>query len=346
MTKKRSGAVPEWLGGGLQNRLRWFNSNQHLSKINRIMETTSAVAHTNIALIKYWGKACFDKNIPETGSLSLTLDAFYTKTTISRSSRDRFVLNGVEQHSDRLSRVVSFLALVRPKKMFCEVISENFVPTESGLASSASGFAALACAANKFFKLEYSSRSLSKFACYGSGSAARSIFPGFVLMNSNGYARKINNKLDLNVVITECSTDKKKKDSRSAMNLTSSTSPYHSAWISSHSLDLKLAKNAVYCNDFNQLGLLTEHSTLKMHANLMASKPGFWYFEPLSLKIMSYVRELREQGLLGYFTLDAGPHVKIICESKNAKIWETELKKIPGVARITISKPGPGAYCE
>lgn len=310
------------------------------------MKPVNAIAYANIALVKYWGKACVNKNIPQTGSLSLTLDAFYTKTTITLSSKDRFVLNGIEQYSDRLNKVISFLSLVRPKGLFCEVVSENFVPTESGLASSASGFAALACAVDKFFKLKLSRQSLSKLACFGSGSASRSIFPGLVLMNSDGYSRKIINTLDLSVVVVECGIGKKVINSRSAMSITSLTSPYHNAWISNHFIDLKSAKQAIVTNDFDKLGKITERSALRMHANLMAADPGLWYFKPLSLKIMSHARKLRNEGLVGYFTLDAGPHVKVICESKNSNIWKVELEKIPDIIQITVSKLGPGAYCE
>lgn len=309
------------------------------------MLPVSAVAHANIALIKYWGKAPGSQNLPATGSLSFTLDCFFTKTTLQKSHEDRFILNGVEQTGERFTRVKAFLDLVRVKNIACEVISENHVPTQAGLASSASGFAALACAANQFFALGLDERGLSELARQGSGSAARSIFSGLALMHTEGYAESIEAPdLDLNLLVVHCLDGEKQVDSRTAMNLTAQTSPYYPAWVASHSADLKAAITAATHGHFQKLGELTEYSTLKMHASMMASQPGIWYFEPLSMAVMNAVRDLRRQGLQAYFTLDAGPHVKVLCPSKDALILKTELEKIPGILKIQHAKSGPGAY--
>ncbi|MEI6805403.1 MAG: diphosphomevalonate decarboxylase [Myxococcaceae bacterium] len=309
------------------------------------MQFVSAIAHTNIALIKYWGKAPGSTNLPATGSLSLTLDCFFTKTTLKNSHQDRFILNGIEQSGERLERIQAFLNLMRVKHVACEIISENHVPTQSGLASSASGFAALACAANKFFELGLDSRGLSELARQGSGSAARSIFPGLVLMHLEGYAESLESpELDLNLLVVHCSNTEKQIDSRTAMNKTAETSPYYSAWVGSHAADLLEASKAILNSDFQKLGELTEYSTLKMHASMMASRPGIWYFESMSMAVMNAVRDLRRQGIEAYFTLDAGPHVKILCQSQNIGILTRELQKISGIQKIQHAKPGPGAY--
>ncbi len=309
------------------------------------MQPVSAIAHANIALIKYWGKAPGDGNLPATGSLSLTLDCFFTQTVIQKSNQDRFILNGIEQTGERLARVQAFLDLVRVKKIACEVISENHVPTQSGLASSASGFAALACAANQFFALGLDNRALSELARRGSGSAARSIFPGLARMHREGYAEGIDaRKLDLNMLVVHCSNLEKQVDSRTAMNLTAQTSAYYPEWISSHQADLDDALKAVWHGDFKKLGELTEYSTLKMHASMLAARPAIWYFEPLSWAVMNAVRDWRRQGLQAYFTLDAGPHVKVLCQSNDVGVLKTGLEKIPGVLKVQHAKPGPGAY--
>ncbi|MEI6789567.1 MAG: diphosphomevalonate decarboxylase [Myxococcaceae bacterium] len=308
------------------------------------MKASSAIAHTNIALIKYWGKAQGAGNFPAVGSLSLTLDCFFTQTTIREAPQNKFILNGVEQPGERLKRVQNFLGLISPNKTY-EVISENNVPTQSGLASSASGFAALAVAANAFFRLDLDKRALSELARLGSGSAARSIFPGLALMHLEGYAQEIEaSDLDLNLLVVQCASVEKKLDSRTAMNLTEQSSAYYPAWVSSHAADLEAALKAVRKNDFQKLGELTEYSTLKMHASMLAAKPAIWYFEPLSFAVMNTVRELRRQGLQVYFTLDAGPHVKILCQSPDLPVLKQELEKIIGVSKIQHAKPGPGAY--
>jgi diphosphomevalonate decarboxylase len=309
------------------------------------MQSVSAIAHTNIALIKYWGKAPGSGNLPATGSLSLTLDCFFTKTTLKKSNQDCFILNGIEQTGERLSRIKAFLDLVRIKRVGCEVISENRVPTQSGLASSASGFAALACAANQFFELGLDARGLSELARQGSGSAARSIFPGLSLMHLEGYSEGLlSPELDLNLLVVHCSNAEKQINSRTAMNQTGQTSPYYAAWVSSHAADLQEASRAIARGDFQKLGELTEYSTLKMHASMMASQPGIWYFEPVSIAVMNAVRDLRQQGIQAYFTLDAGPHVKVLCLSRDVAFLTVELQRIPGIQKIQHAKPGPGAY--
>src|SRR5699024_1104218 len=110
----------------------------------------TARAHTNIALIKYWGKRNESLILPTNNSLSLTLDGFFTTTTVDFHedySKDRFLLDGKEETGEAYNRVVSFLDLIRRqagKNIHAKVESINDVPTAAGFASSASGFAALA----------------------------------------------------------------------------------------------------------------------------------------------------------------------------------------------------------
>ncbi len=313
------------------------------------MNSVSAIAHSNIALIKYWGKANSDRNLPATGSLSLTLDIFYTQTQLRASEQDRFLLNGSEQSGERFDRVSAFLKHVRQisgKNIFCDVMSKNHVPTHAGLASSASGFAALAQACNQFFELGLQPKALSELARLGSGSATRSIFPGFARMHLEGYAEPIEPpNFDMKLLVVNCSPNEKSIDSRTAMKHTSETSPYYSRWVMNHADDLRAALDAIEAGDFSKLGELTEYSTLKMHASLMAARPGYWYFEPASIAVMNAVRALHKRGLEGYFTLDAGPHVKVLCLAEQAVSWKQELEQVPGVLGVSIAGPGPGAYC-
>ncbi len=321
------------------------------------MNSTRAYAHTNIALIKYWGKLPGHLNLPATGSLSLTLQNFGTETTLSfiDAPEDVFVLNNQEQTGDPLSRVQRFLDIVRAltkNNQHCLVDSRNDVPTHSGLASSASGFAALSMAANQHFSLNLNPTDLSQLARVGSGSAARSIFGDFVYMHpgspfdkTGGYAEPLlaDPSLDIRLIVVQCASTPKEISSRTGMIHTSSTSPYYPSWINTHAFDLEEATKAAMQGDFRTLGELTEHSTLKMHACMLAAKPAFWYFEPLTIAVMNRVKNLRDDGANCYFTMDAGPHVKVLCQAKQADGIANELKKIEGIIQIDIATPGPGA---
>src|SRR5690625_59357 len=147
----------------------------------------TAKAHTNIALIKYWGKRNEELILPTNNSLSVTLDGFYTETTVSfdnELTEDIFILNDQRITGVAYERVTNYLDLIRKfanvTNAHAEVTSINKVPTAAGFASSASGFAALAAATTKALKLNVSNEQLSILTRQGSGSACRSIYGGFV----------------------------------------------------------------------------------------------------------------------------------------------------------------------
>lgn len=322
------------------------------------MLTTRAYAHTNIALIKYWGKLDSDLNLPATGSLSLTLNGFGTQTEISftENPQDIFFLNDVKKDGVPLLRVQKFLDVVRSMAQStarCLVRSKNEVPTKSGLASSASGFAALAMACNQHFDLKLNKTDLSRLARVGSGSAARSIFGGFALMHAgvladsnSGFAESIeaSPKLDVCLIVVQCSHAEKQMSSTEGMNHTARTSPFYKSWIESHDQDLNQATQAVKDGNLPVLGKLMEHSTLKMHATMLAAEPGFSYIEPLTLTVINQVRKLRKSGYNCYFTMDAGPHVKVLCPTSEAKAIASDLRNISDITQINISPLGPGAF--
>ncbi|EFS01721.1 diphosphomevalonate decarboxylase, partial [Listeria seeligeri FSL N1-067] len=144
----------------------------------------TAIAHTNVALIKYWGKRDEHLILPANSSLSFTVDKFYTKTTVEwdeKLKQDRFMLNG-EQKTD--AKVTRFIDKMREEFGITAkalIISENHVPTAAGLASSASAFAALALAGSSAAGRNDTQQYISKLARFGSGSASRSIYGDFVI---------------------------------------------------------------------------------------------------------------------------------------------------------------------
>ena len=222
-----------------------------MSKISR------ARANSNIALIKYWGKEDENLIIPMNSSLSMTLDCFYTETEVyfdRNLEEDRFYLDGKRQKGRSLERVVSFIDLFREKSKVKDrvvVKSINHVPTAAGLASSASGFAALGGALNDLMGLDFDDRTLSTYIRQGSGSASRSVFGGFVQWNkgessSTSYAEKIDDgNWDIAMVIVVVNNRKKEISSTLGMERTVKTSPFYSGWVENASLDIEDIKIAI-----------------------------------------------------------------------------------------------------
>ncbi|NQM29620.1 diphosphomevalonate decarboxylase [Streptococcus suis] len=316
-----------------------------------------ARAHTNIALIKYWGKRDKQLFLPMNSSLSLTLDAFYTDTKVvfdSELTGDEFYLNGNVQNETEILKISRFLDLFREyigEGNFARVESLNFVPTAAGLASSASAFAALALATSTALHLDLSPAQLSTFARRGSGSSTRSLFGGFVEWDmgtgsEDSMARPIDDAdWDIAMIVLAVNTGPKKIASREGMDHTVATSPFYSAWVETAQSDLADIKVAIANRDFEKLGQITEHNGMKMHATTLSANPPFTYWTADSLLAQEAVRQVREKtGLSAYMTMDAGPNVKVLCRESEMNEFVNELSQIFPREKIITSKPGPGAY--
>ncbi len=315
-------------------------------------------AQPNIALVKYWGKRDEALNLPAVGSLSITLDRLWTRTSVRflpGQSGDRVSLNG---RSDDVTtaRVSAFLDLLRQRagvEWGAEVDSHNNFPTAAGLASSASGFAALALAAARSLGLDLTPTELSALARRGSGSAARSIFGGFVEWahgqradGEDSVARPLLgcDEWPLGVVVAVTSTATKAIGSTQGMRRTAATSPYHRAWIDTQEADLDAARTAIMRRDFEALAVVSEHSCLKMHALAMAATPGLLYWNGATLEAMQAIRSLREQGVPVFFTVDAGPQVKAVCLPEAVEAVAATLGAIAGVLDVIECGLGEGAH--
>jgi len=313
-----------------------------------------ARAYSNIALIKYWGKRDEKYILPMNSSLSLTVDCFYTETEVVFSdsyAKDNFYLNGSLQDESATEKISSFLDLFRKAAdidMKAIVKSTNFVPTAAGLASSASGFAALAAACNVASGLNVGLRELSMYARQGSGSAARSIYGGFVEWQKgtnerDSYAVPVDDaKWDIGMVIVVVNSNAKKVSSREGMKRTVSTSPFYRIWSDKAEEDVKEAKLAIKNRDFEKLGLITERNGLMMHATMLGANPPILYWEPESVLVMKMVKELRDEGISCYFTMDAGPNVKILCRMSESNRIKERLMEVFDEERIIVTGPGPG----
>jgi diphosphomevalonate decarboxylase len=319
----------------------------------------TARAHSNIALVKYWGKNQESLNTPAVGSISLTLDSLFTTTSVEFDetlTSDIILFDGSPAPANVSRRLSAFLDLIRQKANFnrsARVETVNNFPTAAGLASSASGFAALALASSAAAGLELSSLELSLLARRGSGSAARSVYGGYVEMNagqnpdgSDSYAVQLypESYWDLQMFIAVLSEQEKPVRSTEGMNRTRYTSPYYHAWVDTSHQDLADMRDALKRQDFRKVGEITEQSCLKMHAVAMSAHPGIIYWHPETLRIIHQVRQLRQDGIEAYFTIDAGPQVKVLCRAADATRIEKILNHEPAVSRVISCNAGPGAH--
>lgn len=315
----------------------------------------TAKAHTNIALVKYWGKKDQELIIPQTDSLSLTLNEFYTTTTVSFDNHLTSDLVAIDQQTlskQAAKKVIHVLDIVRQLsgiKAFARVESINHVPTAAGLASSASAFAALAGAASAAAGLNLSGRDLSRLARRGSGSATRSIYGGLVEWqkgtdDTSSFAQPILENVDFpsEMLAVLVDTKKKKVSSRSGMQSSVETSPYYDAWRQVVANDMIAIKQAIKAKDIDQIGHIAEENALRMHALTFSADPGFTYFNGETLTIIKAVEDLRNQGVNCYYTMDAGPNVKVIYDRGNRSKIVEELSNIVGPERLVVSQPGPG----
>lgn len=320
--------------------------------------TATATAGTNIALCKYWGKRDAALNLPAVGSLSMTLKEMTSVTRVEfldEPGLDVVTLPDGDPDAFFTERVRTFLDLVRARAGFerrARVTTRNNVPTASGLASSASGFAALALAATRAAGLDLSPAELSALARRGSGSAARSIFGGFVEMHrgekpdgSDAVGETIAEpgSWDVRLVVAVTSEGRKPFGSTAAMEHTARTSPYYREWLESAPADLAEARLAVGARDIGKLGTVAERSCLRMHASAMAADPPILYWNAATMGVIRVVQELRASGIGAWFTVDAGPHVKVLCRATDARAIEILVKGVPGVFKTVVASPGPGA---
>jgi len=325
---------------------------------NQLPKSVTARAGTNIALVKYWGKRDATLNLPAAGSMSLTLADLGSETTVrfAPDAGGHVLFAGTPADPRFAARVQRFLDLVRARagiSLPADVTTTNTVPTATGLASSAAGFAALALAASRAAGLDLSPAELSELARRGSGSAARSIFGGFAEMSAgtrpdgaDAVAHGIldENAWDVRLCVAITAEGPKSIGSTVAMERTAITSPYYQGWLASVPADLDEARAAIAARDLPALGAVAERSALRMHACALGADPHILYWNPATVAAMNTVKQLRVGGTAAYFTIDAGPHVKVLCHSSDAPRVAAELAATPGVMRVLVLAPGKGSH--
>lgn len=317
--------------------------------------SATALARANVALVKYWGKRDEALNLPAVGSISLTLDGLEAVAAVSvvagASAEPRFRQDGEPVSGVAAERMASFLDALSggEPRLFADVRA-NF-PVGAGLASSAAIYCAVTAAALSALHRKADATMLSGLARQGSGSAARSVYGGFVEWargdasdGSDSTAHQLlpESAWDLAMLVAITSEERKGTASRDAMRHVAETSPLYPGWLSAQDDDLVAMRRAIAARDLPSVGRIAEENCLRMHATCLAAREPVLFWSPATLAALRAVHELRADGVGAYFTIDAGPQVKVLCASRDAAAVGERLERVPGVLRVLRSGPGAG----
>lgn len=314
----------------------------------------TAIAPSNIAFIKYWGKKDEILRLPENGSISMNLSNLLTTTTVEFSkyfTKDILIYNGIDEkiegnraiiHIDRIRKIAKIALPVK-------VVTKNNFPSGTGLSSSASGFAALTLATVDALGLKISEKELSILARQGSGSACRSIPDGFVEWldgdtSDESYATTIFPKdhWDIVDVVAVVSTDKKEVATTEGQKGARGSQFFD---VRRRAMPQKIqdCKRLISEKNFEEFGELIESEALELHSIMLTSHPSLIYLLPETLTIMRLVKKWRADGLPVYFTLNTGQNIHLIVEGKNAVQLEEKLKPLKFVKKIITNQVSEGA---
>lgn len=315
----------------------------------------TAIAPSNIAFTKYWGRKDEVLRLPENGSISMSLSNLLTTTTVEFSDKykeDQIIINGGGLEEGEAARVIKHLDRVRKLaniNLKAKVVSNNNFPTGTGLSSSASGFAALTVAAASAAGLKLSEKQLSILARQGSGSACRSIPAGFVEwldgnLSETSYAKSI---FPLNywkiADVVAVVSEGRKEVSTSTGQQSAQSSPFMKVRLAGMKKKNILVKKLIKEKNFKEFGELLEAEALELHTIMLTQRPALIYWTPGTLRIMKLVSHWRAAGIPVYFTINTGQDIHLICEAKNVDKVKAKLKELEEVKDIIINFPGEGA---
>lgn len=297
----------------------------------------TAVAPANIAFIKYWGRKDAALRIPTNPSISMNLSNCTTTTTVEFSGTfsedkvsDGFNTKRIIELIDRLRNIA------KTNERVCVTTKNNF-PTSSGIASSASGFAALTVAAAAALELRLSEQKLTALARLGSGSACRSIPGGFVKWEGE-YARSLYppDWWDVRDIIVVVGAGTKKVSSSEGHD-NAATSPLFRKRLDALPSRIARVEHALKTKNIQELGEVIEEDSLDMHRVMQTQNPPLYYWNDETIEIMERVKK---RSVPAYFTIDAGPNVHVICEGKD----EPRVAALFKGRTLIINKPAPGAH--
>ena len=330
----------------------------------------TVTAPANIAFIKYWGRSDHELFLPRNNNISMTMNGCMTTTTVGVSDKLKSDIVEVQFHGNDYKKLSKesikeknlYDQIERIRKMAKEelrtakvhVKSTNNFPADAGIASSASGFAALTSALLLAFGLDEKfddKQELSReIRLCGSGSAVRSVHDGFVEMiagadHESTYAEQIapEDHWDL-VDIVAIVNPEKKLTSSSQGHMIADTSPYFETRIEEMQQRIQQVREAILAKDLKKLGLLIEQESTSMHTVMMTSDPPIYYWTAGTMAIMRDLHQWRsEDDLHAYFTIDAGPNVHVICEGKDAAEVTKRLEANDFVQWTIANEPCKGA---
>lgn len=297
-----------------------------------------AIAPSNIALVKYWGKRHTALNLPLTSSFSVTLSEMISVATVQESTdgQDHWDIQG---KPDKAQRLLQHAREATGDTRPLTISIQNQFPSGAGLASSASSMAALGRALGAFLgKGDISVDTIADWTRQGSGSSVRSLFPGYVHWEagssedgSDCIARTRFPASALPLALTVCVVNDQPKPigSTAAMEKCRDHSPSYQAFHDRNPADLEAAIAAVEAGDVQKLGEISENNCLAMHD--VIREAGIDYFLEGTHAAIAHVRALREQGVPCFFTIDAGPNVKILSPPEYQAQIEESCKDLPGV---------------
>ncbi len=301
----------------------------------------TVTSYANIAIIKYWGKENQAKMIPSTSSISLTLENMFTTTSVSflsdTATSDQFYINGVLQNDEEHTKISATIDQFRqPGQAFVKMETQNNMPTAAGLSSSSSGLSALVKACDQLFDTQLDQKALAQKAKFASGSSSRSFFgPVAAWDKDSGAIYKVETDLKMAMIMLVLNAAKKPISSREGMKLCRDTSTTFDQWVEQSAIDYQHMLTYLKTNNFEKVGQLTEANALAMHATTKTANPPFSYLTKESYQAMEAVKELRQEGFACYFTMDAGPNVKVLCLEKDLAQLAERLGKN---YRIIVSK--------
>jgi diphosphomevalonate decarboxylase len=293
----------------------------------------TAVAHPNIALVKYWGKRDEKLILPHQSSLSVTLGPLSVTTSVEWGQGAHVIeINGKPAFGTEAARVVEILELLRAEKPDLghgRMVSRGDFPAAAGLASSAAAFAALAVAARAAGGWPRDTRAESVLARRGSGSACRSIQGGVCIWHrgenpdgSDSFAtQELSEKHwpELRLLVAMVSREEKEVKSRDGMRSAVETSPYYEAWKRDAEAEVPRALEALRKKDLRAIGEIAERNAWRMHATSLAADPPLCYLKPQTLEVIRALARLRRDGIPAYFTLDAGPNPVVLTDAAHEK---------------------------
>ena len=311
----------------------------------------TALAHPNIAFIKYWGNTDHLQRLPANPSLSMNLADLYTVTTVAFEAaltEDLLIINGTSVTGPGLARVTTSLDLIRTEaslNLAARVESESNFPVGSGIASSAAAFAALSVAGAAAAGLALSEAALSRLARRGSGSACRSVPAGYCQWLTGDDQTSVAASLagadhwDLRDLVVIVSQEHKSVGSTGGHQI-ADTSSLHPPRVAGAESRLAACRQALLARDLAAMGPVIEEDTIIMHAVMMSGHPPLYYWHPATMALIQATQQWRQEGLPVYFTIDAGPNVHLICEAQHAPAVEAAARRIPGVQNVLTSRAG------